>query len=116
MGAIYYPDGRTEERAPRNGHDWQLDELHDIVGGWLEMIPLHDGSGRILVLNEDGKGQGLPVNQRASDLAQLPTPRERYEAVAAMRKAGLHAVVLGNMEEADVIVGTVLVAENGEIE
>ncbi len=116
MGTIYYHDGREEKRTPANGRDWQLDELHAIVGGWLEMIPLHDGSGRILVLNEDGKGLKLPVNQKASDLAQLPTPRERYEAVAAMRKQGLKVVVFGNMEEVDVIVGTVLVAENGEIQ
>ena len=42
MGTIYYPDGRKEERAPRNGHDYQLDEIHEIIGGYMEIVKCKD--------------------------------------------------------------------------
>ena len=38
MATIYYADGRSEERQPANGHDFELKELQQIVGGYIEIL------------------------------------------------------------------------------
>ncbi len=53
MGSRHYADGRSEERQPENGRDFQLKELQEIVGGYIEIVPTKDG--RIMVCNEEGK-------------------------------------------------------------
>jgi hypothetical protein len=46
-----------------------LPTMKDLVGGWIERVELlGDGT---LWLNEEGKIDGLPVNRRATRLAQL---------------------------------------------
>ncbi len=84
MATIIYPNGLTSEVQPRNGHDFQLDELQAVVDGYIEMIPARDG--RIIVLNDEGKRLGLPRNEQATQLAMLPTPEER----AAFKKELVH--------------------------
>ncbi len=113
MGTILYADGRTEERAPANGREWTLDELHAIVGGWIEQLPCKDG--RIMTLNEDGKNIGLPVNQAATDLVDLPSPRQTYLAAAALKKSNLRVVIMGTPEEYGTVVGDVLVCNKSEM-
>lgn len=49
---------------PNNGTDYQLDELQKFVGGLIEIANLADG--RIMVMNEEGAINGLPVNAVAS--------------------------------------------------
>jgi len=48
-----------------------LEALHDLVGGYIEGLPIpHFVSGHengTAYINEDGKGQGLEVNYRATD-------------------------------------------------
>jgi hypothetical protein len=58
-----------EEVQPKNGTDFQLDELQDFVGGYIEIIHLNDG--RIMVINEEGKLLDLPVNLLATVQYQL---------------------------------------------
>ena len=36
------------------------------VGGYIEVVPL--GGGMLMVLNEEGKLKGLPINRRATEL------------------------------------------------
>lgn len=66
MATIYYTNGNQEERQPANGTDWQLEELQAIVGGYIEIVGLHDG--RLMILNEEGKLHWLPINQEATRL------------------------------------------------
>lgn len=42
------------------------DELRALVGGYLEMVRTRDG--RIMVLDEEGKLKGKPLNQEATRL------------------------------------------------
>lgn len=57
---VYYPDGRVEivELAP-GGTAAQLAQLQELVGGYIEMIAC---GGMWMVINEEGKLKGLPLN------------------------------------------------------
>lgn len=45
-------DGKQEPVSPKNGTDFTLEELHAIVGGWIEVLYV---GPYLMVLNEDGK-------------------------------------------------------------
>ena len=47
--------------------DFQLDEMKEIVGGYIELVDLRDG--RLLVINEEGKLYKLEVNLAATTMA-----------------------------------------------
>jgi hypothetical protein len=55
-----------EEVRPANGTDFKLAEAQALVGGLIEVFPLNDG--RIMVCNEEGKLEHLPVNVEATIL------------------------------------------------
>src|SRR6266700_1117852 len=98
MATILYPDGRHEEVSPVNGKDFKSDELHNIVGGYIEIIPTLDG--RIMVLNEEGKLLGLPRNEQAGLLVDLMTP----EKIAEMKQLyGDSLIIAGDPDEPDYI-------------
>ena len=63
-GRILFVDGREEFIEPKNGTDFSLEELHTIVGGYIEIVLL--GDNRIMVVNEEGKINRLPLNVRAT--------------------------------------------------
>ncbi len=64
---IIETDGLRVPAVPKNGTDFQLEELQKIVGGSIEIthIPACCGE-RIMVLNEEGKILGLPLNAVAT--------------------------------------------------
>jgi len=78
-----------EEIQPANGTDFKLSEAQALVGGLIEIFPLEDG--RILVCNESGKLEQLPVNVEATVIF-----RQTYRT-------------------RDVIVGDVFICKNSEI-
>ena len=66
MARILRANGAVEETAPKNGRDFSLEELKNIVGGYIEIVPLE--SGEIMIVNEEGKLYHLPVNMQATHL------------------------------------------------
>ena len=66
-GRILYVDGREEFIEPKNGTDFSLEELKTIVDGYIQVVWLKDG--RIMVVNEEGKIHRLPVNVKATFIA-----------------------------------------------
>jgi len=46
-----------------------LKEKQDAVGGYIELIRLHDGS--FLVVNEEGVYNALEINEKASEVANM---------------------------------------------
>lgn len=46
-----------------------LKEKQDAVGGYIELVRLHDGS--FLVVNEDGVYNALEINEKASQIANM---------------------------------------------
>lgn len=47
------------------GDKFTLQELQECVGGYIELAPAKNGN--ILVVNEDGRSLGLPINNSATD-------------------------------------------------
>ena len=82
-------DGTREPYPPANGRDYTLAELKKAIGGGFIEIA-HTQDGRIMVIDDEGKLKGFPVNPVATAL-----------------------YVYG---EQDPIVGDVLVCQDGNIE
>lgn len=55
--------------TPKNGTDFSLDELRGFVGGFIEIVPLT--TSKIMVINEEGKLNDLPVNILATKALYL---------------------------------------------
>lgn len=65
---IIKASGEVIEVTPKNGTDFSLKEMQDVVGGLIETIGTPDGK-KIMVLNEEGKLDGLPLNITATKIA-----------------------------------------------
>ena len=52
-------------QPPVGCESYSLKELQDFVGGYIQILPLKD---KYLVLNEEGKINGLPVNIQATQV------------------------------------------------
>lgn len=61
-------DGKITEVVPKNGTDFQLDELNEFVGGYIEIIRPPTKPDCLMVINEEGKLKGLPFNAKATAL------------------------------------------------
>jgi hypothetical protein len=59
-------NGEVTTVRPKNGMDFQLDELNEMVGGYIEVIRPPGMPGVIMVINEEGKLKNLPHNAIAS--------------------------------------------------
>lgn len=59
------PDGTVEDYPPA-GKQYTLAELQKAVGGYIQIVRLIPTG--VMVINEDGKLQGLPFNSRATKL------------------------------------------------
>lgn len=64
MAKLYCVDGTIEEVSPKNGTDFSLEELNGFVEGWIETLYL--GNDKIMVINEEGKLEGLDYNPIAT--------------------------------------------------
>nr|ART39127.1 H353 [uncultured bacterium] len=70
MATIYEPSGLDRPCRPRNGKKFALDELQQLVGGYIEMVRIPGDVGRrIFIVDEEGRLKGLKPNVRASHLA-----------------------------------------------
>lgn len=64
---IIKSDGIEIEILPENGKDFSLEEMQKIVGGYVEIIGCND-QNFVCILNEEGKIQELPLNEKATAL------------------------------------------------
>jgi len=111
MATILYPDGSQREITPENGTNFILKELQSIVGGWIELIQCRDG--RLMVINENGRLEGLPYNEQATALINWASENEIGELKAEM---GDSLIIAGDPACEASIVGTVLVCENDQVQ
>ena len=66
MAAIITTNGEVKSITPKNGTDFQLDELQGIVGGYIEIVSLWTGG--IMCLDEEGKLKGKDINIKATEI------------------------------------------------
>ena len=66
---IYKTNGEVIETSPKNGTNYTLDELKEIVGGYIEII--HLTNNKIMLINDEGKLINLPHNENATILYRL---------------------------------------------
>lgn len=85
---IKVPD-EVVDVEPMNGTDFSLEELRSFVGGYIEVLDLYDDE--MMVVNEEGKLKGLPINEMAT------------------------WYLLDNSRYSDVIVGNVLICNTNQI-
>ena len=75
MAVIYKSNGEVIETSPKNGNDFSLKELKDIVGGYIEII---DIKYAYMVINEEGKLLDLPPNENATRVCVYMTGINDY--------------------------------------
>lgn len=65
QSVIIMADGLQKKLDPANGKDFSLEELNEIVDGYIEILHIGD---KLLVCNEEGKLQNLQYNATATRL------------------------------------------------
>jgi hypothetical protein len=69
MEATFIPvDGKIRKVTPANGKTFNVQELQSFVGGYIEIIPTAAKVSAMMVINERGKLEKLPVNVIASSV------------------------------------------------
>lgn len=66
---IYKTNGEVIETSPKNGNDYSLEELKEIVGVYIEIIYLTEN--KIMVINDECKLINLPHNENATTLYRI---------------------------------------------
>ena len=73
MAQFIKANGEVTEVKPKNGKDFSLEEMQKFVGGYIEIVESQiKGDKRLIVLNEEGKLHGLPVNPKATAIFGYP--------------------------------------------
>ena len=70
MAVLIKVDGTERKVQPRDGAQFSYEELRGFVGGGIGTVSLRDR--RIMYVNDDGIGLGLPVNLKACKIARPP--------------------------------------------
>jgi Domain of unknown function (DUF3846) len=68
---ILYANGNVEEVEPANGKTFTLAELKAIVGGYIEIVRPNNFDTLYLIVNEEGKLMGLPININATTIYDM---------------------------------------------
>lgn len=66
IAKLFHPDGRIELVRPANGKSFEYEELTKAVGGYIEILNCPGSGDAIMVINEEGKLNGLPYNELAT--------------------------------------------------
>lgn len=67
MAYLYTTEGVREQRKPKSGAQFTLEELQEMVGGYIELVP----GTTFMFCNEDGRRLRLAPNREASLLAGM---------------------------------------------
>ena len=73
MAKILKADGSVIDVEPENGLTYEWQQLHDIVGGYIELVTLNNKE--YMVVNEEGKLYNLPFNAVATEMYHKSNPR-----------------------------------------
>ena len=91
MARLIKAIGGEKEITPKNGKKFELDEIQNLVRGYIQIIPLDEEN--VMVMDEEGKLKHNIANSKATRIA------EQHNAL-------FHG---------DYIVGDVIICKNDEI-
>jgi len=60
MATVFEVNGTRRAVHPATPPSFTLEEMQALVGGYIEMVPM--AGDKMLIINEEGKLQGLPYN------------------------------------------------------
>ena len=66
MAKLYKTNGTIENIEPANGKDFSLEELQEIVGGYIQVVPVF--GNKCIVVDEEGRMKDYKHNETASQL------------------------------------------------
>lgn len=67
MARLIHYNGIVEDVEPKNGTDFELEQLQIIVGGYIEIIhSLVENDDRVMVVDEEGKIKEKYYNEKAT--------------------------------------------------
>jgi hypothetical protein len=116
MASWIKADGTEVAVGPKNGRTFTLDELHGFVRGddpddegFIEIVRPHLRGWETLymVVNENGKRYGLPVNWNATAI---------YAHPGIPRNLPPNVLILGDPADFEHVVGNVLLCFESEID
>lgn len=76
MALYIKTDGTVQDVKPVNGNDFKLKELQSFVDGYIEIVRL--SSIDIMVINEEGAINGMPLNEKATSLYNESLKEQGY--------------------------------------
>ena len=65
---LFKTDLSSDKVTPANGENFTLEELQEMVGGYIELVRVPNKPSMRLVVNEDGRMKGLPLNHMATGI------------------------------------------------
>lgn len=69
MATYINTNGLERNVTPKDGNKFSLEELQNLVGGYIERIAMPNGQA--MYINEEGKFNDLPWNRRATTILKL---------------------------------------------
>lgn len=69
MATYINTSGLELDVTPKDGYKFSLEELQNLVGGYIERIAMPNGQA--MYINEEGKLNDLPWNSRATTILKL---------------------------------------------
>lgn len=89
-------DGSTKEIRPKNGTDFALEEVWELLGGYYEAIGIK--GGKMMLVDEDGKSKRLPRNLAATAIFRDEIRnREVSPILEPFRQETLKDFILGSV-------------------
>ena len=65
---LFKTDFSSAKVTPINGKHFTLEELQEMVGGYIELVHVPNKPSMRLVVNEEGLIRGLPLNHMATGI------------------------------------------------
>ena len=71
MAILLREDGTSQNIVPKNGNDFKLKELYEMLNCELIEVVQTNSAGIIMIIDEEGKLKNLPINIEASRLSKI---------------------------------------------
>lgn len=70
MATLIKQDGTQVEIQPENGKKFRLEEAQNLVGGYIQLVSLHNKNREVIIVDEEGKYKpGYEYNPKATEIA-----------------------------------------------